>query len=111
MTLTEKMLGQIPSSGTTAQTLYTNASGETVIVRSIYISNVTSTAKTYSIFVDAAGSSYTTASSIAYNVTIDGGTTTEFNTYICIDQANGSLGVSSSDVESITFSAFGAVIS
>lgn len=111
MTLQEKQLGQLRPANTTAASLYSPATGVTAIVKSVWICNTTSSPVTFRIFSDDDGTTYDETTAIFWDVTIDGSTTLELDTFMALNNAAGNLAVSTGTGNALTFTAFGAEVS
>lgn len=111
MALQEQQLGQTTSQTAVASSIYSPGASETCIVRTIYVTNLTAGNLTFSIFCDNDGSTYNEFTALFWKSNIGANTTQEINTFIAMNNASGNLAVSASAVNSITFTAFGGVIS
>lgn len=111
MTLQEKQLGQLRPANTTAASLYSPGAGITAIVKSVWICNTTGAGVTFRIFVDDDGTTYDETTALFWDVTIEGNTTVELDTFMALDDSAGNLAVRTSSASALTFTAFGAEVS
>ena len=106
MGLFAKPLGQSQPS-TTASTLYTKAQSAVVYLDSLYICNTTGSAATYRVFLDADGSTYTTATALWYDVSLGANTTVVYDLKAYLLAEGGSVGVRAGTNTALTFTLFG----
>lgn len=107
-TPTEKPLGQLEPADTNAASLYSPGAAITrTIVRQIVVCNTDSSARTYRIYYDNDGSTYSTATALFYDVSLAANTTDVINCFIIMDDSSGNLAVRSSSASTLTFTAFG----
>jgi len=111
MTLQEQQLGQLRPANTTAASLYSPGAGVTAIVKSIWICNTTSSPVTFRIFADDDGTTYDESTAIFWDVTINGSTTLELDTFMALNNSAGNLAVRTGTASALTFTAFGAEVS
>lgn len=104
-----KVLGQSNPAATTLTTLYTVPAATEVVVSSIVIANLASTAATFRIAVRPNGASITNSQYIAYDITVGASDSTVLTMGITMD-ATDVLSVYGSTA-TITFSAYGSEIS
>ena len=110
MTTNYKILGQTKPTAATETLNYTVPASTSTLVRSINITNTSSTADTYYIaIVPTAGNAATNANYIAYNNTIPGNSTVTIKSGYTLPTAAG-IRVKSTN-GTTTFSTFGAEIS
>ncbi len=108
MAFQEKLLGQARPSSTTATSLYSPAANISTIIRTIFVCNVTISVVKFRIFVHDSGSVFDEDTALFWDVTLAGNTTIELNTVICMNDANGNLGVKTNIANALTFTAFGS---
>jgi len=111
MTLQEKQLGQLRPANTTAASLYSPGAGVTAIVKSVWICNTTASPVTFRIFADDDGTTYDETTALFWDVTVEGNTTIELDTFMALNDATGNLAVRTSVASALTFTAFGAEVS
>jgi glucose-6-phosphate dehydrogenase assembly protein OpcA len=104
-----KVLGQIASAATTAETLYTVPSATQTVVSTIVVTNRAAGARTYRIAVRPAGASLVNSHYIAYDVAIAANDATALTLGITLN-ATDVITVYASAAD-LTFSAFGSEIS
>lgn len=102
----EKQLGQLAPADTNAASLFSPS--VRTVVRQIIVCNTTAVAATFRIFIDNDGTTYSVATALFYDVTINGNTTVSINGYYPMDDANGNLAVRTGTANALTFTAFGA---
>lgn len=108
MALAYKVLGQSAPSATTLTTLYTVPASTTAIVSSVAVANTSASATTFRIAVRIAGATISTASYVAYEVPINGNSTTEVALGITMGTADILTVYSLSGT--VSFNAFGVEI-
>lgn len=103
-------LAQARPANTSTNTLYAKPANTQVFVTSILLANVTASDATYSIFWDADGTTYTTDTAIAYNVTLaaNGIASLEFENPIPL-VVNGAFGIQSGTSGAITYTLSGFI--
>jgi hypothetical protein len=111
MTLQEKQLGQLRPANTTAASLYSPGAGVTGIVKSVWICNTSGSSATFRIFSDDDGTTYDESTAVFWDVTIEGNTTVELDTFMALNNSAGNLAVRTSSASALTFTAFGAEVS
>lgn len=105
----EKLLGQSRPSNTTAVSIYSPSSGNTII-KSIWVCNTSAAQVTFRIFVDDDGTTYDESTALFWDVTIDGNSTVEMDTFLAMNNSAGNIAVRSSSANALTFTLFGAEI-
>jgi len=106
----EQQLGQLAPANTTAASLYSPGANEIAVIKTIVICNVTSVTAAFRIFVDDDGTTYDATTALFYDVSIGGNTTVQLDTFYAMNDATGNLAVRTDTADSLTFTAFGAVI-
>lgn len=104
-----KQLGQLRPANTSAAALYTVASKTQAWVTSIVVSNTTGSAATYSIYNDTDGTTYSEATALAFDLSLDANSTDiwEFPDGVALPIAGGTIGVKTGTSNAITFTAYG----
>lgn len=111
MALQEKQIGQAnPATGGAAVSLYSPASGTTAIIKGLFITNVTTTEVTVSIYVDDDGTTYDSTTAIILNMNLPAGQFVDISTFIAMNNANGNIAVECDTGNGATFTAFGGEI-
>lgn len=112
MAIQEQQLGQLRPANTTAASLYSPASGETAIIKSIYVCNTTTAVALARVFVDDDGTTYDEGTAIAWDISIEPGQAIDVVDagFIAMNDATGNLAVRTDTADALTFTAFGAVI-
>jgi hypothetical protein len=65
----------------------------------------------FRIFADDDGTTYDESTALFWDVTIEGNTTVELDTFMALDGSAGNLAVRTSVANALTFTAFGAEVS
>lgn len=110
MAIQEKQLGQLRPANTTAASIYSPGASTTAIIKTITISNTTSSNAKYRIFVDDNGTTFDQTTATHYDIIIPGNTTDLIDTYWVMDDSTGNIGVRTDTANAITFTVFGAEI-
>jgi glucose-6-phosphate dehydrogenase assembly protein OpcA len=108
MALTYKVLGQSAPAATTQTDIYTSPASTATIVNGITICNTGSSQATFRVAVRVGGATLTSAMYVAYEVPINGTSTTELALGITLGAADVITVYSSSGT--LSFSAFGVQI-
>ena len=109
MALAEKQLGQLRPANTTAASLYSPSSGNTII-KSVVICNTSGAAATFRIFVDDDGTTYDETTALYWDTDIAVDTTVQIDTFWSMNNSSGNLAVRTDTANALTFTAFGAEI-
>lgn len=105
----EKLLAQA-NPGNVTTSIYTVPALKTTVIKTIVISNTSSTDRSYRIFFNNAGNTFTVANALFYDIPIFANTTNAVQEFMVLDNSGvGSLGVSGSTTD-VTFTVFGAEI-
>lgn len=110
MAIQEMQLGQQRNGGS-ATSIYSPGAGVTTVVKSITVCNTTSSATTFSIFLDDDGTTYTEATALFYGVELAANETVVLSVYWPMADAGGNLAVQGGDADAVTFTVFGLEIS
>lgn len=105
-----KVLGQIASAATTAETLYTVPSATEAVISTIVVCNRSTSARTYRIAIRPNGATLADSHYIAYDVSIPANDSTALTLGLTLD-ASDVITVYASAASSLTFSAYGTEIS
>lgn len=109
MAFQEKQLGQLAPANTTAASIYSpSAAGITGIIKTIIVSNTTTTSAKFRIFFDDDGTTYTAATALFYDIPIEANSTIEIDTFLAMSDNTGNLAVRTDTADSLTFTVFGA---
>lgn len=103
-------LGQSRPAVTTAGSLYTPADGVFAKIEKIIVTNTTATAATCNIFHDEDGTTYDQSTALYYGKTVAGNDALIFDLCAYMNNVNGNIGVQSSVVSALTFTAYGTEI-
>jgi len=109
-TLTEKLLGQTRPGSTTATSIYSPPANTSSIIKTIFIANTTASSATFRIFVDDDGTTYDETTALFWDVSIDGNTTVEVDTFIAMNDSSGNLAVRTGTASALTFTVFGGEV-
>lgn len=112
MALTEKQLGQLRPSDTTAASLYSPSSATTIgIIKTIIVCNTNSNnAADYRIFVDDDGTTYDETTALFWDISQSADSTTQIDTFWAMNNTAGNLAVRTSTGNILTFTVFGAEV-
>lgn len=102
-----QFLAQVRPAGTGATALYATARGEQVILKTLYIANLTANNRKYSIYFDNNGTSATDLEAIAKDIVILKNTTIKVELDIPMRDSAGLLSVKADAIDSINFTLFG----
>lgn len=102
-----QFLAQIRPSGTGATALYAPARGEQVILKTLYIANLTNVNRKYSLYFDNDGTNATDVEAIAKDIVILKNTTIKVDLDIPMRDSSGLFSVQSDAIDSINFTLFG----
>ncbi len=107
--VTGKQLAQLEPADTNAASLYSPGSNVTAEIGRIFVANTTAGNLTYRIFHDDDGTTYDTATAIAYDIPILANRTTlfQFEPPLWMSNPDGNLAVRSSSGGDITFTLYG----
>lgn len=103
----EKQLFQVVGTGSPATAYTKPADPTTSIVRTIFIMNPTAGALTWSLYNDDNGASYISGTGLFISISIAANTTVELNSFIAMDTASGTIGVTGNG---LTFTGYGVEI-
>jgi hypothetical protein len=106
--LQEKQLGR-GNPGAVNTALYTLPAATTAVVKSIVVCNTSGSAQTYRVFLDDSGSSYTAATALFYDDTVNANETKFLELFAAMATVGGSLAVFASTTD-VTFTVYGAEI-
>ncbi len=106
---TRKQLGQLRPTDTSAASLFSPASGETVIVTDIVICNVSANDASYRIFNDDDGTTFDEGTALFFDVSIRANSTHTIDNAIIMNDSTGSIGVRTDSANDLTFTAYGLV--
>ena len=106
MSIQEKQLGQ-SNPGSTPAAIYTLPAATTVIAKSIMVCNTSASTKTYSVYHDEAGSTYTAAKALIYGDTLLANESKLVDLFAAMSTVGGTIGVSGSTTD-VTFTLYGA---
>lgn len=106
----EQELFQAIPANDTIVSAYSPGAGETVIIRTIYVTEVAGNTPTFQICVDNDGTTYTSATALYWNQPMTASTTQKIETYIVMNNSSGNLAVRTSAGSEINFTGYGAVI-
>lgn len=106
----EKQLFQSRINGTSLTSVYSPPDSTTTIVKQIFVANTTAGSLTFQLCVDDDGTTYSEATALYWNVTIDAYTTLQVNCYICMNNTNGNIAFQNSTANGLTISGFGVEI-
>jgi hypothetical protein len=103
-----KVLGQLAAAATSAETLYTVASGSSAVVSTIVVANRSTSARTYRLAIKpTAGTTLADSHYLAYDVAIAANDSTALTLGVTL--ASGNVIVTyASAASSLTFTAFGS---
>src|SRR5882762_1279596 len=101
----EKLLAQA-NPGNAATTIYTVPAATTTVVKTILVTNTSSSSRTYRIFFNNSGSSYTAANAIFYDVPIQANTTNSLDDFMPLNGSGASIGTQGSTTD-VNFTIFG----
>lgn len=110
MPTTYKVLGQSAPTDTNNANLYTVPSSTSAVVSSIVVTNTTSLAATFRIFVRIAGAAAAASNSICYDLNLAAASTKVFTIGLTLATTD-VITVRSGTANALTFSAFGSEIS
>ncbi len=105
----EKQLGQLRPANTTAASLYSPTSGNTII-KSVVVCNTSGVAATFRIFADDDGTTYDETTALYWDVAIAADTTIQVDTFWAMNNSSGNLAVRTDTNNALTFTAFGTEI-
>lgn len=105
--MASRQIAQSRPSGTSAASFVSNARPWTCEL--IVITNTGSSAAKYSIYHDADGTTYSTATAIAYQIQINTGEMHTIEVPIRNDDRTGNLAVQTDTANAITFTAYGEI--
>lgn len=109
MAIQEKQLAQARENSTNAVSVYSPGANETAIIKSIVICNTSGSTRTFRIFLDDDGVTYDETTALYWDVVIDRESTTQIDTYWCMNDQNGNLAYRSSAANALTITVFGAI--
>ena len=105
--LAEKQLGQGTPADTNAASIYSPGDDTTGVIKEIFVCNTSASNRTFRIFVDDDGTTYSTATALYYDVAISANTTTQISTFIGMDNSAGNFAIRTSAANDLTFTIFG----
>lgn len=111
MTTALKQLGQSRPSGTSAASIYSPASNVDAIIKTIFVTNVSSDIATYRLFHDDNGTTYSQDTAIAYDVELPPGRVDVYDMNIIMGDDTGNIAVRTDTANSITFTIYGIELS
>ena len=101
------LLGQLTPANTTAASIFSPDKRDLFTIESIVICNTTGSAATYRLFLDKDGSTYSTATALAYDVSLPANSTTIFEVNMYMRDPAGNLAVRTGTADALTFTVFG----
>lgn len=107
MTGNLQYLNKLRPSGTTAELIFSPRTGEQVILKSLYICNLSAVDIEYSIYFDNDGATYDETTAIAFSTPIQANTTEIVEIEIPARNSAGGLAVQTSSADDINFMLFG----
>tara|TARA_R110000772_G_scaffold120327_3_gene226508 strand:- start:3446 stop:3775 length:330 start_codon:yes stop_codon:yes gene_type:complete len=107
MNLNIKLLGQLRPAATTAEIIFSPRTGSQVVLTSIYICNLSSSKKEYSLYFDNDGTTYDETTALAFETEIQGNTTAIVEIEIPLRNSAGGFAVQTSSANDINFTLFG----
>ncbi len=100
-------LGQARENSTNAVSVYSPGASTQALVRNITICNQTGTARTFRLFLDNDGTTYTEATALYYDAPITANETLSIDTFLTMDNASGNLAYRSSFANALTITVSG----
>lgn len=107
MALTEKPLGQVRPSDTTAVSIYSPGASVVGTVKSIEICNTSSGDADYRIFLDADGTTYDEGTALRWDITVPVKGAKSFNVWWPLNNSSGNIAVRTSVANALTFTFLG----
>jgi hypothetical protein len=107
MATTYKILGQVTPGTTAASTLYTVPSTTQVVVSSLVVCNLTTTARTYRLAIRPDGATLASSHYLAYDTTVAANDSTIMTIGATLDSTD-VVTVQESAANTLTFTVFGA---
>ena len=108
MSLTEKQLGQVRPSGTSATSIYSPATSSiTGIVLCIKVCNTSTSSAKFSIYQDDDGSDYDETTALHFEQTLAAKSSVTFNDWLPMNDANGNLAVQTDTGDALTLTVWG----
>lgn len=108
MTITHKQFGQSRPADTAAASIYSPADGITATVTRISVCNTSSSDATFSVYIDADGTTYDQTTALYYQVPLAAKQTAVLTEFLPISSSSGNLAVQSSVASALTFTVNGA---
>lgn len=110
MALQEKQLAQTRPANTSAASAYSPAASTTAVIKTIIVANVTNLTAAFSLFFDDNGTTYNETTAIAWKVSLDGNSVTQFDGFYPMNDSNGNMAVQTDSANYLTFTINGAEI-
>ena len=110
MTIQEKQLGQVRPTNTTALSLYSPGAGVTAIIKTIFITNTSTSTVKFRIFADDDGTTFDETTALFWDVPILAESTVELDSFLAMNNSAGNLAVRVDSPSTLTFTAFGAEV-
>lgn len=90
-----------------AETIFSPRTGETVLLVSLYVCNLSAVDIEYSVYFDNEGTTYDETTALAFNTDIRANTTEIIELQIPMGNSDGNLAVQTSSANDINFTLFG----
>ena len=100
-------LNALRPSAVAAETIFSPRTGETVILVSLYVCNLSAVDIEYSIYFDNDGTTYNETTALAFNTPLQAKTTEIIELQIPMQNSRGNLAVQTSSANDINFTLFG----
>lgn len=108
MAITEKQLGQSRPANTTAASIYSPPSSTRVIIKSVEVTNTSSSKVKYRIFHDDNGTTYDETTALRWDITLGANESDSFNVYWTSNDSTGNFAVRTDTANALTFTFYGA---
>jgi len=110
MAFQEKQLGQTRSAATAPVSVYSPAVGTDAVIKHVTLCNTTNAGASYSLFLDADGTTYDQSTAMAYDIPIPGNSFVFLNVFWPMSQASGNFAYRTSTANAVTVTVNGAEI-
>lgn len=111
MALQEQLLGQArPSAADTPEELFTVGTGETYVMKGLFITNLTSSDVIINVYADQQGTTWDDTTVIIKDMKLPAGQFIDISTFVALANSSATVAVECDVIDGANFTGFGGVI-
>lgn len=111
MPLQEQLLGQTrPSTADTPESLFQVGTGETYVMKGLFITNLVSSDVIINVYADPAGTTWDDTTVIIKDMKLPAGQFIDISTFISLNISSATIGVECDTIDGANFTGFGGII-